>query len=171
MAQFTIVGANPYFKESNGKAMLAINVQGRKDPLHVSQKQMLHRGFQQQELYNLAGCTINATFFKEGEELLNGEPCTAGNMIIKDFSIGLSMNLSIARQVAGQIAASMGFGVPAAAPVAAPVAATTTDGVDTETGELTEDEYAAQMAAIAVAEGAEGAEGDVETAEAEATEG
>jgi hypothetical protein len=82
---------------------------------------------------SLNGCTVNLTFYKEGEELLNKDICSEGGKLIRDVSITPSMEAKISADIAAKVAASFGFTMNTSAPKAksAPVAKETEETEET----------------------------------------
>lgn len=58
---------------------------------------------------NLIGSTITVEYYAEGDELVTGEECTAGNTIVKGVIIQPSMDAQIASSVAATLAARYGI--------------------------------------------------------------
>ena len=99
--QSTIVSVRKYMKN---KPMLAIQTTSG-DVVHVSQKQWLNENGNLTNLIQYNGCTLNYSFYKEGEDLLDGSKCTKSGVILKDFSLQLSMQAQIAMTIADTFAA------------------------------------------------------------------
>lgn len=164
MSKFKITGVSTYVSKSSGANMVRLDVQGRKDAIHVSAKQMARQGIAGNSLFNLGGSHINATFYQEGEELISGDLCTDSNVIVKEFSIERSMQLMVASEMASNLMAQFGLGsTPALDSGENESPAEEQDTVDAEATDVTNENAEATDEAQPVAD----AEGDVVDAEAQ----
>jgi hypothetical protein len=88
---------------------------------------------------SLEGCTVNLTYYKEGEELLNKDICSEGGKLIREVSITPSMDAKITDAIASQFAAKFGLGMPTAA-ASTPVSKKVVDEEEEPVDETTENE-------------------------------
>lgn len=88
---------------------------------HVSQKQWTSAGYKLDTLPIYVGSTFTASFYKRGDALADGQECTADNIILKSFSIELSITAGVISFIGGALMEQYGLTTVADAPATANV--------------------------------------------------